>query len=146
MRCSADTPRFSRGNVPSGASRRARDRGSAIAEFAMVSGLVITLAMGTIQLGLGLFVRNSLISSASEGARLGARADASLDDGVRRTAQLIGTSLSTAYARDVTATTMTTAAGVRVVEVTVTAPLPVFGLLGPSGTMTVRGRAFQEGQ
>lgn len=129
-----------------GATRRGRERGSAIAEFAMVSGLVLTLALGIFQLGLGLFVRNSLISSASEGARLGARADASPDDGVRRTAELINRSLSTAYARDVSATTTTTSAGVWVVEVTVTAPLPVVGLLGPSGTMTVRGRAFQEGQ
>jgi hypothetical protein len=46
----------------------------------------------------------------------------------------------------VSARTRTTAAGVQVVEVTVTAPVPVVGLVGPSGTLTVHGRAFQEGQ
>ncbi len=42
--------------------------------------------------------------------------------------------------------TETTSAGVLVVDITVTAPIPVIGLIGPSGSMTVHGRAFQEGQ
>ena len=32
------------------------------------------------------------------------------------------------------------------VEVTITAPLPVLGLLGPSGSMVVTGRAIMERQ
>ena len=123
-----------------------RDRGSAIAEFAMVSGLVLVLGLGIIQLGLALYVRNALISSASEGARLGARADSSLGEGEARTRDLITRDLSPTYASSVTATHQATAAGVQVVDVTVTAPIPVIGLVGPSGAMTVHGRAFQEGQ
>ncbi len=34
--------------------------------------------------------------------------------------------------------------GLELVEVTVSAPLPVLGLLGPSGTLTARGRAVLE--
>lgn len=123
-----------------------RDEGSAIAEFVMVSVLVLVLGMGVFQLALVLYVRNSLISSASEGARLGARADSSLGEGVGRTTDLINRGLSPAYARGVTAQLGTTAAGVQVVEVSVTAPMPVIGLLGPSGSMTVSGRAFLESQ
>ena len=112
----------------------------------MVGGLVVILGMGLFQLGLALYVRNALISSASEGARLGARAGSSLGEGVSRTQDLIQRDLSASYAGGVSATTETTSAGVRVVEVTVVAPLPVLGLLGPSGSMTVHGRAFEEAQ
>ena len=45
-----------------------------------------------------------------------------------------------------TATRQLTSAGVQVVEVQVSAPVPVIGLVGASGIMTVTGRAFQEGQ
>jgi Flp pilus assembly protein TadG len=123
-----------------------RDQGSAIAEFVMVSSLVLVLGMGVFQLALVLYVRNSLISCASEGARLGARADSSPSEGVARTSDLITRGLSGSYAQRVTAQVGRTSAGVQVVEVSVTAPTPVIGLLGPSGSMTVTGRAFVESQ
>ena len=125
---------------------QSRERGSAIAEFVMVSALVLVLGIGVLQLALLLHVRNTLVSCASEGARLGARLGAAPDEGVGRTRDLIGRSLNPSYAQSVTQTTQTTSAGVRVVDVSVTAPLPVFGLLGPSGTLTVQGRAFLESQ
>ncbi len=112
----------------------------------MVSGLVLVLGMGVFQLALVLYVRNSLISCASEGARLGARADSSPGEGVERTTDLITRGLSPSYARGVTAQVSTTTAGVQVVQVSVTAPTPVIGLLGPSGSLTVSGRAFLESQ
>jgi hypothetical protein len=126
--------------------RREHERGSAIAEFAMVTGLLLFVALGVFQLGLALYVRNTLISAASEGARYGARADASPVDGVSRTTALITSSLSASFAEQVRASVATTPAGVRVVQVTVTAPLPVLGPLGPSGLLTVSGRAFSEEQ
>ena len=112
----------------------------------MVGGLVVLLGMGVFQLALVLYVRNALISDASEGARLGARAGASLDAGAARTRDLIARDLNGSYAQGVRAARQTTSAGVQVVEVTVTAPVPVVGLVGPTGVMTVSGRAFQEGQ
>jgi Flp pilus assembly protein TadG len=127
------------------AAGRGREAGSAVAEFAMVSVLLLVLAMGVFQLGLALYVRNSLIAAASEGARNGARADATPADAADRTASLIRASLSAAFAEDVSAREQTVG-GARVVEVTVTAPIPVIGLIGPSGSMTVTGRAFSEAQ
>ena len=112
----------------------------------MVGGLVVLLGMGIFQLALVLYVRNTLISNASEGARLGARAGASLDEGAARTRDLITRDLNGSYAQGVTATRQTTSAGVQVVDVTVSAPVPVIGLVGPTGVMTVTGCAFQEGQ
>jgi len=123
-----------------------RERGSAIAEFVMVAALLLFVAMGVFQLGLALYVRNTLISAASEGARYGARADAQAGDGVARTKALITTSLSASFAQDVSAARSLTASGVRVVEVRVTAPLPVIGPIGPAGGLTVSGRAFSEEQ
>ena len=112
----------------------------------MVGGLVVLLGMGVFQLALVLYVRNALISDASEGARLGARAGASLDEGAARTRELISRDLNGSYAQGVTAGRQTTSSGVQVVEVTVSAPIPVIGLVGPTGVMTMSGRAFQEGQ
>ena len=133
------------------AERRARasssrDRGSAIPEFVMVAALLLFVAMGVFQLGLALYVRNTLISAASEGARYGARADASPSDGVARAEALIRTSLGASFAQDVRAQRSVTGSGVRVVEVRVVAPLPVIGPVGPAGVLTVSGRAFSEEQ
>ena len=112
----------------------------------MVAALLLFVAMGVFQLGLALYVRNSLISAASEGARFGARADAQPADGVARTESLITSALGASFAQDVTASRSVTASGVRVVQVRVVAPLPVIGPIGPSGLLTVSGRAFSEEQ
>ena len=122
------------------------EQGSAIAEFVMVTALLLVITLAVFQLGLALYVRNTLISAASEGARYGARADASPGDGIARTSALITSSLSSSFAEDVSAGARTTSGGVRVVEVTVSAPLPVIGPLGPEGALTVSGRAFSEQQ
>ena len=111
----------------------------------MVSVLVVVLFLAVFQLGLALHTRNTLISCASEGARLGARADAAAGQGVSRTESLISSSLSPNYARHVSSQE-TVVAGVRVVEVRVAAPVPVLGLLGPADRLDVVGRAFLETQ
>ncbi|ACZ30060.1 TadE family protein [Xylanimonas cellulosilytica DSM 15894] len=125
--------------------REARDgeRGSAVAEFTMVAALVLALFLGIVQVAFAQHVRALVIDAAAEGARLAARADREPEDGVARTRELISTALSASYADDVVATT-TLRAGLPVVEVTVRAPLPIVGLLGPSGTMTVAGHALEE--
>jgi Flp pilus assembly protein TadG len=126
--------------------RCTRDEGgAAVADFTMVSVLVVVLFLAVFQLGLALHTRNTLISCASEGARLGARADAVAGQGVSRTESLISSSLSPNYARQVSSRE-TVVAGVRVVEVRVVAPVPVLGLLGPADRLDVVGRAFLETQ
>ena len=112
----------------------------------MVIALLLFVALGIFQLGLALYVRNALISAATEGARAGARADAGPADGIARAKALITTSLGESYARQISAARTTGRSGVQVLELTVTAPLPVLGPTGPSGALTVSGRAFSEDQ
>jgi hypothetical protein len=97
-----------------------------------------------VQVALALHVRALAVDAAAEGARIAARADRGLGDGAQRTRDLLGASLSPAYADDVAARS-TTLDGLPVVEVTVRAPLPVVGILGPSGLLTVQGHALEEG-
>jgi len=147
----ATPPDGRRAPLPStddGARDGARDggsaeRGSAVVDFVLVSVLLLVLFLGVIQVALAQHVRSMLVDSAAEGARYGARADRGPDDAVRRTRDLISADLSSRYARDVTAR-YTTRDGVDVVEVSVEAPLPVVGLLGPGGVIDVVGHAVRE--
>lgn len=92
-----------------------------------------------------LHIRNTLLQCAVEGARYGARADVADGAAVGRAQTLIRDFTTHAYAGDVSERT-TTVGGSQVVEVTVRAPLPVIGTLGPPGVVTVQGRAYKEGQ
>ena len=126
-----------------------RDEGAAVVDFALVGALLTLLFVGVLQVALVVHVRNTLIDCAGEGARWAARADRTPDDGVRRTLDLIAAELSPAYAARVAGRIGAhefDQGGVRVVEVTVRAPLPVVALAGPTGVLTVRGHAFAERQ
>jgi hypothetical protein len=116
-----------------------------VVDFVLVSALVSVLFLAVLQVGLALHVRNTLISCASEGARLGARAGSSPSAGAARTRELIAASLSSRFARDVTADVVLDG-DVRVVAVRVRAPLPVLGPLGPDHGFDLVGRAFLERQ
>lgn len=115
-----------------------------MAEFVLVAALVLVLFLGVVQVAFAMHVRALAVDAAAEGARVAARADRDLAAGERRTRDLLGASLSGRYARDVVARSATLD-GLPVVEVTVRAPLPVVGLLGPSGVLTARGHALEEG-
>jgi hypothetical protein len=121
------------------------EHGSAAVEFLLVSVLVLALLLGVVQVALAVHVRSLAIDAAAEGARVAARADRGPADGVARTRALLAGALTGDYARDVTAG-RTTVDGIVVTEVTVRTPLPVVGLLGPGGTLTVRGHALEEAQ
>ncbi|GAA3208328.1 TadE/TadG family type IV pilus assembly protein [Oerskovia jenensis] len=122
-----------------------RDRGSAVVDFVLVSVLLLALFLAVLQVVLAVHVRAIVIDSAAEGARLAGRADRTAEDGVARTRTLIDAALSERFAQDVTAREIDHD-GLRVVEVTVRFPLPVVGLLGPSGALTVDGHALKEEQ
>ena len=107
-----------------------------------VAGLLTLVLLGLLQVTLALHVRNTLVDCASEGARYGGLADRTPADGAARTRQLIGMSLGEGYAGDVTAR-YTTTGGLRVVEVTVEAPVPAIGLWGP-GRLQARGHGTVE--
>lgn len=121
----------------------ADERGSAVVDFVLVGALVTVLLVGVLQLALALHVRTTLIDCAAEGARYGALVGSGPDAGADRTRDLVTSALAARYAEDVTAR-VTELAGAQVVEVSVRAPLPVLGLLGPSGVVEVAGRAYAE--
>jgi Flp pilus assembly protein TadG len=124
------------GNDASGAG----EGGAAVVDFVLVGGLLTLFFMAIIQLTLVLHVRNTLIDAAASGARYGTLADRNATDARERTAQLISVALSPDFASDVS-TTETCYQGVATLEVTVRAPLPVLGLIGPRDTLEVKGHA-----
>lgn len=101
------------------------------------------MVAAVLQLALVLHVRNTLIDSASEGARHGALHGSSPEQGASRTADLIRMSLADSYAQDVSAAVVTTG-GTPLVAVTVRAPLPVIGLFSLGGDLEVTGHAAVE--
>jgi Flp pilus assembly protein TadG len=117
-----------------------RERGSAVVDFVLVGGLLTMFFMAVIQLTLVLHVRNTLIDAAASGARYGTLADRNSADARDRTSELIGLALNADFAKDVT-TSEVTYQGIRALEVTVRAPLPVIGLIGPREALEVKGHA-----
>lgn len=119
------------------------DDGSAAAEFVMVGALLTIMTLSVLQLGLALHVRNTVVDAAAEGARFGALADNTLEDGVTRTTDLITTALGPDYAQDVSAS-YGTYLGHPSSIVTVRTPMPLIGLVGIDEGLEVSGHAAVE--
>ncbi|CAN5261562.1 hypothetical protein BH09ACT3_BH09ACT3_08580 [soil metagenome] len=109
----------------------------------MVGALLTVLTLSVLQLGLALHIRNTVSDAASEGARFAALADNGLDDGVRRTEELIGSVLGEGYATEVSAE-YGSYRGHPASIVTVRTPLPLIGLVGIDGGLEVAGHAAVE--
>lgn len=118
------------------------DRGSAVAEFALVTPLLLLVALAVLQLALALHVRTAVTSAAAEGARGAALAGSDLRIGENRTRDLLATSLAGAAVHSVVGS-IRMVEGVPMVEMSVTADLPLIGFFGPT-PMTVTGRAVVE--
>ncbi len=110
----------------------------------LVGALTTVLFAAVLQLALALHVRATLVDCAAEGARYGALADRTPEQGADRARDLIEMSLAPRFADQVQAE-VTTVAGLEVVRVRVVAPLPVIGLIGPAGVLEVDGHALLEG-
>lgn len=111
----------------------------------MLAGLVSVLMLVAVQLALALHLHNTATAHVIEGARHGARADLSPQQGAQRARELLASSLTGTGGVAVTAT-RTVVGGVEVVEVTAKLALPVFGPFGPAEAMTVSGHAYAEDQ
>ena len=122
------------------------DHGAAPVDFVLLVGLLTVLFLMLIQLGFALHVRNVLTSAAAEGARYGANADFTDHEGAAagQTRTVISSELSARFAEHVSATTISVD-GEPVVEVDVSAPMPLVGFWGTARTIRVRGHAMQEG-
>ncbi|MEB7505739.1 TadE family protein [Arthrobacter koreensis] len=128
-----------RGRNP--AAGGAHEDGSAVVDFVLVGALLTLLVMAVVQLALILHVRNTLTDAAASGARYGTLADRSPEDGVERARELISGTLSSGFAQDVTYSRVGGDGG-SMLQIQVRAPLPVIGLIGPTGGIEVRGHAY----
>lgn len=116
------------------------DDGSAVAEFPMVAVLIIMIALMIVQAALIVHTRNTLVDAAVQGAHHASLVGSSPQDGAERAERLIDERFGGGL--EVEATAQQEADGV--IRVQVSATLPLVGLLGPAGAMTVQGRAIDE--
>ena len=124
-----------------------RDRGSSTVEFTLVSVLLLFLFLGVMQLGFVLHTRNVLVAAAQEGARYGANADRGPADAEQRTLEVVADALSPRVAgrMDRPQASVVTVDGARVLEVTLSGPLPLVFLPAGPLRLTVQGHALEEG-
>jgi Flp pilus assembly protein TadG len=123
---------------------RARDeRGSAVVDFVLVSMLVVPLFLGIMQVGLYLYVRNTVTAAASEGAQYAAVLNREPADGEARTRELVDGVVNDQLVDAVNAEE-TDVAGQPGVRVTVKAHMPPLGLWGPGVEFSVEGHAVKE--
>ncbi len=106
----------------------------------MVSALVTVIFVALLQLTLILHVRNTVADAASSAARYGALGDRTPGDARDRAATLVAGALGPGYVQDI-AVAVESVNGLNVLRVSITAPLPVLGLLGPSRSLEVSGHA-----
>lgn len=116
------------------------DEGSSPVEFVLVGALLTVLTLGVLQFGLAVYVRNVIHDAAVEGAYHAALADTSLEDGARRTREIVARTVGEQYAAKVEVGE-TRELGASSVEVTVVTVLPLVGLLGAPRTLEVTARA-----
>lgn len=119
-----------------------------MAEFALVSIMLVMLLLGVLQVAVYLHVRNVVAASAAEGARYGANADVDPAAGGPRASEIIARSLGSRTAGELpcNSTIEPAAAGPALVAVTCRGALPVFfAPLGRLLSMDVTGRAVKEG-
>ena len=125
------------------------EAGSAVVEFSLVAVLLLMLFLGIAQLAIYLHVRNVAAASAAEGARYGANADVSPEEGATRTAELLRRGLG-----DQTGSRLECAGrvesgpdGVTVTTVRCAGAIPVFfAPLGELLPVRVSARSVEEGQ
>lgn len=101
------------------------------------------VVLAIIQLALALHVRTLVTDAAAEGARYAALRGNDLDAGAERTSELIQMVLPSGYAESISVRTEDHGTAT-IVAVTVIAPIPVLGLIGPSGSLEATGRAVLE--
>lgn len=118
------------------------DDGSAVAEFALITPLLLFVALGVLQVTLALFIRTSLTAAAEEGARGAALAGSDIGFGQQRAAQLAHSSFAGVGVSDITGR-LIAIDGAPAVEMVITAELPLIGFFGPL-PMQVTGRAIVE--
>lgn len=106
----------------------------------MVAVLIVMIALLVIQAALIVHTRNTLADAAVQGARHASLVGSSPQDGADRAERLI----DERFRRGLDAEATAVRDGDGVIRVEVSANLPLLGLFGPAGAMTVQGRAIDE--
>jgi hypothetical protein len=114
-----------------------------VVDFVMVSMLVVPLFLGILQVGLFLYVRNTVTAAASEGAHYAAVLNREPADGETRTRELVDGVVRNELIDSVTAEA-TDVDGQPGVEIVVEAHMPPLGLWGPGIKFQVEGHAVKE--
>jgi Flp pilus assembly protein TadG len=128
--------------VTSDRPERRLDDGSAVVEFVVVVPVLLLVVLAVLQIGLALHVRATLASAAAEGARVAAVSGGDGPVGIRRTREILATTVADTVVESVTARVVSTS-GVAAVDVEIKARLPLVGLLGPE-VLVVHGHALVE--
>ena len=125
---------------------RRGDDGAAVVDFVLVSVLLVSLFLLVMQVGLVLHVRNVLVASAAEGARYGANADRTPEEGAERAKQVIADALGQRVAGAMTCAPVEGEEldGQPVVDVQCTGPMPIVFLPTGAFSLTVHGHAVEE--
>ena len=124
------------------------EHGAAVAEFVLVSMLILALLLAVLQVAVYVHVRNVVTASAQEGARYAANADVPSGQGAARTVQIVAraTSVRTAEGLSCSSGEQVDGSGLRLVVVTCTGSVPsLFAALGNLLPVEVTGRAIKEG-
>lgn len=125
-------------------NRGRSERGSAVVDFVLVSVILVPLFLGILQIGLFLYVRNTMTAAASDGARLAATVDRTPADGIERTESMISGAVSDSLVESVESD-VADIDGQPAVAIVVHARMPILGLWGgPAVDFTVRGHAIEE--
>jgi Flp pilus assembly protein TadG len=113
-----------------------------VVEFVVVVPVLLLVVLAVIQIGLALHVRATLVSAAAEGARVAAVSGGDGAAGVRRTREILGSTIALTVVEAVTARSVVVS-GISTVDVEIDARLPLVGLLGPEA-LVVHGHALVE--
>lgn len=112
-------------------------------DFVLVSVVVVPLFLGILQVGLFLYLRNTMTAAASEGAHYAAVLNRDTADGADRTRQLVDGVVRDELIESVTAEEVDLD-GQPVVRVAISAHMPALGLWGPGIDFSVEGHAIKE--
>lgn len=138
--------RANQGGSNQGGSNRvvhSNQAGSVLVEWSLVAVLVMAVTAALLQLTLSLYVRNILADAASDAARHAALVGASDAEANARVQQLCHGALRANYPTKSEVSHLQRGS-VSLVQVQVSAPLPVIGLWSPTGSVVVRGHAVDQ--
>lgn len=122
---------------------RRSQRGSAVADFALVAVVLVPMFFAILQLALIWHVKSTLTAAASQGAGFGASYLHTPAQGAARTRAVIEETFGDRLERQVSAHA-TRVEGQPGVEVDVTAKVPVLVFWGPTVRVSVSGHAIRE--